>query len=25
MSIPVRIACEFQDWGCAVLRDIDFL
>jgi len=22
---PVRFACNFQDWGCAILRKIDFL
>jgi len=22
---PVSFACNFQDWGCVVLREIDFL
>ena len=22
---PVSFACNFQDWGCVILRDIDFL
>ena len=22
---PVRFACNFQDWGCVILREIDFL
>ena len=22
---PVSFACNFQDWGCVILREIDFL
>ena len=24
-SSPVSFACNFQDWGCVILREIDFL